>query len=299
MKNIYKLFFTTLLLFLINHINAQWTQSAFDSTRVQTLKYVNGSLFAYSQNVSSGQGFLYMSIDSGTTWQRADSATFAYIFVHDIDFDSAYSYYVMVANGQNGIYYSTDGLTWTQNSGNLWSGDGIIFIDDEDVLSSANGGVARTGNGGGTWTASNTGLPGPYYVHYITRIGDTLYLSNQGTPCYISGDYGQTWYSRSDSESYFINCFYAHQGVVYAGLYLNGIASYNQSLGYWQFDNQGLPLAYQGVYVSEETNAITDYNDTLFTGGDSIGVWMNNTATTNGWQDFSCGLPCWPIFINW
>jgi len=49
----------------------------------------------------------------------------------------------------------------------------------------------------------------------------------------------------------------------------------------WNYDTTGLP-------PSNNIWSFADAGDTLFTGGDSIGVWMNYNGT---WTDFSCGLP--------
>jgi hypothetical protein len=183
----------------------------------------------------------------------------------------------VVTGAQKGVFTSTDGNTWTQGP-TLWSGDGIAYINGKFVIALPASGVGISTNGGTAFNVSNTGLPGPYYVHFVTRIGDSLFLSNQGTPVYVSANQGATWVAHSDSLIYFANCYFKHKGLVYTGLYLNGVSRY---IGYWSHFSTGLPS-------SRNINAITDSGDSLFCSGDSIGVWMNVTGT---WQNFSCGLP--------
>ena len=272
--------FTTLLLSICISASsyAQWTQNALNGLNVFMMKPVNGSLFAYGKNLSTSAGKLYRSNDNGNTWQVIDSINFQFSIVHDIAYDSLHNVYALVCEAQQGVYTSPDGNTWT-NSGTFWSGDGITYINGQLVISLAASGVGISTNGGTVWNVSNSGLPGPFYVHTVTRIGDTLYLSNQGVPVYISTNYGASWTAYADSLIYFNNCYFQHQGIVYSGLYLNGVARHTN--GFWSSYNTGLP-------TTNHLWTLCDATDTLFCGGENIGVWMNSTGT---WQDFTCGLP--------
>lgn len=259
---------------LVSH--AQWSPMAIDSNDITLLKQVNGILFTYSYDINNPGGYLYQSTDQGNTWTIMDTTLFQYNRIYDMTYDSTHNLFEAIGNG---IYYSADGLHWV-HSPTPWFGDGITYIDSALVIASTDGGVAISTDSGIAFTPSNTGLFGPFYEHYVTRFNDTLYVSQQGTDVVmISTNGGANWVNYSDTLNFFVNTYFEHQGTVYGGLYFNGLVYHANNE--WNYDTTGLP-------PSNNIWSFADAGDTLFTGGDSIGVWMNYNGT---WTDFSCGLP--------
>ena len=279
-----KLYLYTIVIILSSlSVKAQWKEITFNNCNVTVLKKVNNVCFAYGIDNNSFQGKLYRSDNNGSTWKGADSVVFKFVYVRDITYDSAHSNFVICTNAQNGIFVSANGNTWTSTGIDL-SGDGITYINNQLVLTTANpdAGVCISTNGGYSFFSSNSGLVYPYYVHYVTRINNTLYLSMQGTnPCYISNNGGASWTPKSTNLTYFTNCFYKWNGKVYAGLYLGRVKKYNSGTGSWTGFNQGLTSTSNIWSLAGKT-------DSLFCGGDTIGVWVN---TNNVWTNFSSGLP--------
>jgi hypothetical protein len=281
MKNFYLNVIIILLTGFSSH--AQWTQRLFNNANVTVLKKVNNVCFAYGIDNSSLQGKLYRSDNNGNTWVAVDSVTFKFILIKDITYDSAHSNYVACTFAQNGIFISSDGNTWA-STGTDWDGDGIAYINSELVLttSNADAGVGISTNGGSLFFSSNNGLVYPYYAHYVTRINNTLYISMQGSsPCEVSTNSGASWAAQSNGLSNFTNCFFKFKNKLYCGTYLAGVKRYNTNTSTWINSKNGLPH-------TSNIWALASKGDSLFCGGDTIGVWMN---TNSVWSNFSSGLP--------
>ncbi len=281
MKKFY--LYMILLLLLCFSAQAQWTQALFNNANVTVLKKVNNVCFAYGIDNNTLQGKLYRSDNNGNKWTAIDSVTFKFIYIKDITYDSTHSNYVICTFAQNGIFVSADGNTWASTGIDV-SGDGITYINNQLVVTTANAdaGVVISTNGGYSFFSSNSGLVYPFYAHYVTRINNTLYISMQGSfPCEISINNGVSWTAQSNGLSNFVDCFFKLKNKIFCGTYLAGVKRYNSNTNTWVKFNNGLPS-------TSNIWAIAGKDDSLFCGGDTIGVWMN---TNNVWSNFSSGLP--------
>ena len=280
MKTFTRILLTIFLIACFSRSDGQWRQLAFGGKSVTLLQVTKSTFFAYTYE-GYYTGKLYKSINDGLSWQLADSSAMTDIPIYDVTFDSIYNRYVAITEAvAGGMFYSYNGIVWTEPQ-NGYTGDGIAYIDSQLVMANGVDGAAISTNGGILWGNSNLGLTGHIDMHNLTRLGDTLYMSNIDTitRCFISGDGGISWQPRTDSLSYYPNCYFEHQGITYTCLNRNGVSYYQD--GYWHTYDQGLPQT--GNYLT-----LAEQKDTLFAGGDSVGVWMNNTGI---WTDFSCGFP--------
>jgi len=277
---------TIILILCCFSSQAQWTQKLFNNANVTVLKRVNNVCFAYGID-NSFQGKLYRSDNNGGVWTAIDSVTFKFIYINDITYDSLHNKYVICTYAGNGIFTSVDGNTWASTGAN-WSGDAITYIGGRLVLSLATSpdlGIAVSTDAGNSFSPSNSGLVYPFYAHHVTRIDNSLYIYLQAfAPCYISTDVGTNWFPRSNGLSYAPNCFYKFANKVFTGTEGGHVYVYNINF----IDNQSWNRTDKGLPKTSNINALTSKRDTLFCGGDTIGVWMR---VDNLWTNFSSGLP--------
>ena len=125
----------------------------------------------------------------------------------------------MVGSNNNGLYYSTDGKTWTQS--NITSGrfDAIVYANDLWVVGSNSGYGLYYSTDGKTWTQSN--VTSGHLKNIVYANG--LWVAGCGIDkgLYYSTD-GKTWTHSNITSGNFKNIVYAN-GLWVVGSNNNGL----------------------------------------------------------------------------
>jgi hypothetical protein len=207
-----------------------------------------------------------------------------------------------------GILRSADnGLTWAGvNTGLQSIGFNSFFEPQFDPILSmttanntvlAGGmflGVARSTNGGNSWTYSNTGLPmftpqvAASEITVLTTVASTIYLGMNGVDqgefpgvgsLFMSTDAGATWtpaYQGLPAGSP-VAAIASHDGVLYAGLALrhSTLPPFRfQGLGVYRSTDNGSSWEPAGEALTNvSVRCLEVFNGTLYAGTDHLGVW--------------------------
>lgn len=181
------------------------------TTNFWGITYVNSMFIAYGASV------LVTSPD-GLSWtvRVAPSQTITCIAYN------AGTYVVGTGNATNGIYYSTDLLTWTQTAATTTGGvNALIYANSLFVAAIGNLSTLATSSDGITWTTRASGLTAGFrMVRYVNSV---FYAMGQGVS--TSSD-GITWTARLDLAATSGTIYdIAYSGSLYAVAGWNGANS--------------------------------------------------------------------------
>ncbi|MBU0483548.1 MAG: hypothetical protein KKB30_03435 [Proteobacteria bacterium] len=155
-----------------------------------------------SENLdNSGQG-IYVSLDSGQTWQTANDTTSAGVNGWAIAVSHADSKLVYVATSHDGVLRTDNGgTTWQMMNEGLPSGVSMLSIavhpdDDQNVFVGGEGGLYVSKDGGTLWQSIMSGLPAEAVVtNLVINEADPqqMYFTERASGIYqsLSGFRGQ------------------------------------------------------------------------------------------------------------
>ena len=212
-----------------------------------------GVLFAAVYGLDRG---VMRSQDGGLTWTDASTGLPNNILLRALLAHDG----VLLAGAWDGLFRSTDGLTWTQVPGvpnvqSLGVFDGALYAGLGD------GGVRRSIDGGLTWPSVSAGLPAGNGVTSFAVHDDALYAG-----VWIGGVYrfdGVAW-SRVGLPNGFVETLHATAGVLIA-------AEYNQVISVSTDGTTWAPFTagFGGEYVRH----LADDGTLLYAGTHGHGIW--------------------------
>ncbi|MCB2170938.1 MAG: hypothetical protein KQI78_25040 [Deltaproteobacteria bacterium] len=155
-----------------------------------------------SENLDNEGKGIYVSLDSGQTWQTANDATSASVNVWAIAVSHADSQVVYVATSHNGVIKTVNGgTTWQTVNEGLPTGVSMLSIavdpdDGQTVFVGGEGGLYVSKDGGTFWQSIVSGLPAEAVVtNLVINEADPrqMYLTERASGIYQSVDQGKTW----------------------------------------------------------------------------------------------------------
>jgi photosystem II stability/assembly factor-like uncharacterized protein len=178
------LFLLPFLLF-ITSINAQWSRSNGPySGHISTI--IENSAGLYASGIYSG---IYFSPDRGLNWIAVNNG----LTNHDVRCMVS-NHDTLFAGTSTGIFVSPDNaLTWTPSNTGMPASMHITSLstNNVEVFAGTFQGAFRSANNGANWTRVN--YDSTAWIHGITCIGNTLYLSDEFNGLHSSTDNGVTW----------------------------------------------------------------------------------------------------------
>lgn len=155
----------------------KWTTSATTGNTTQQARQMSRSGNILLNKLSTGT--LYArSIDGGVSWTEHNMPVNTYTIARSQDNNSGF--YVIETGGQNDIWFSSNGLNWSNTGNNAviqpyW--DTVVYHSDFDELIYANG----TGAIGRTIMSTNTRVPASIQNNYTTIPWKRLILGPVGS----------------------------------------------------------------------------------------------------------------------
>lgn len=198
---------------------------------------------------------LFKSTDGGNNFTQINTLPVSFPTVNSIVFDPV-TPSTMYLGTSSGVFKSTDsGATWiTQNNFNVAGTPGIrvLAIDPTAPLTiyagSFNNGIFKSINGGGVWTAMNTGMGGPSPTNINVIAIDPSNTSTIYTGHGSSGGINKTtnggtsWAPLTNGLPQFpvVNAMVVTSSAVYAAISSNGVLKSTNGGDNWTSANSGL-----------------------------------------------------------
>lgn len=282
---------------------------------------------AYPADGTHTDGYYYemvglVFVPTPTTWTQSN-ITGANASVYAVDYNDGL--YVVSMSG-NGLYYSTDGMTWTQ--GNIKDVTFCCFAYHDGLWlagGQGNGGIYYSTDGK-TWAQSNLKDPWVYNITYGNGIwvagtsGSGIYYSTDGktwTQSNITSRYvygvaygvdlwvatgfgdgliystdGKTWINSNNTSGVFESVAYGN-GIWVAGSYINDAIYYSTDGKNWNKSNitSGTTIYdfeyYDGLWVAASHNAKGLYYST------DGKTWTQSNITNITFANVVCSNGVW------
>lgn len=217
-------------------------------------------------------------------WQKINS-------IPDISANSIYiSGSRIYVGGGGGRFFISDngGSTWTEKNSNTVGSEAIAVKDNYIFIATGTSfqGVARSTDGGTTWSFTNTGLsPGSDWFNDLAFVGTRLFLATSNG-LYYTDNYGAAWtkasYAWINSN---IQALYSSGGILYVA------TSHPKEV--YSTSNQGATwtrLTDSGLTSSNFIKTISVIDNTIFLGHWGSGV-LSMPVGGGTWALNSAGLP--------
>lgn len=182
---------------LFNSTNSGSSWAAFDTN-------IPGAVIGVSINpagtstVALTDSGIYRTVNGGTTWTRQSNVQFYYYDESAISRSPVAPGTIYAVQCCSSVYRSTDdGVTWTYMGNSSNDGEGGVLADPLTantvyIYGSESPYVSISTDGGATFTAANTGLPGQVESLVATTDG-SLYANAIGSGIYKSTNQGGSW----------------------------------------------------------------------------------------------------------
>jgi len=195
-------------------------------------------------------GGVYKSMDGGDNWNACANTNLTNLNADTLAIDQSGTLY---AGTEGGIFKSADCGTWTTVNGGLTvdaATPPVTIAIDETTPATLyagldGGGVFKSENGGGTWTAAAT-QPGNARIKALAiKAGDStkIFAATYGGGVFNSTDSGVTWNPCADQPTNLnaVSLTIDATGRLYAGTEA-GVFVSNDNCASWNALNTGLPL---------------------------------------------------------
>ena len=234
---------------------ATWTKTT--STGLSSPSFVSAlavdptnSSVLYTANF----GTLSKSTNGGNSWTNVNTSPISFFSVATIVFDPV-TPSTMYIGASNGVFKSTDsGVTWiTQNNFSVPGTPNVrtLAIDPTTPLTiyagTTNNGLFKSTNGGGVWTAMNTGMGGPSPLNVNVIVIDpantaTLYTGHGFQGGINKSTNGATSWTPLTNQvpQGVVNAMVATSSAVYAAFDGSGIVKSTNGGTNWTIVNAGL-----------------------------------------------------------
>jgi photosystem II stability/assembly factor-like uncharacterized protein len=203
----------------------QWHRSnagLADSNVITMAMDSNGTMF------TSTEGGLFVSTNSGATWQPAGSGLTSEVYALDCSISER-----LYAATKTGVSFSKNsGKNWTACSNGLPNGAvlSITFLGNSLIAGTGASGIYCSTDSGASWCASNAGLTANS-VQFISVNAIKKVFACTKNGIYVSADNGATWgpvnqgLTYMDVRSMVFDCY----GYAYAATYGGGVFKTTES----------------------------------------------------------------------
>ena len=278
LKVIYFLFFTI-------NTYSQWIESPLPKTvDVWGLANKDTVIFAGTEIGSQQPGYVFRSVDFGTSWDILTSLPFAG------GWSFAFSDSILVAGSFGwGIYLSSDlGSTWAISDSGIASDENVhVVLKHKSYVFAATAdsgnGILRSSDNGYSWIEVNTGLPQFSSFISLASNGEDIYTTSIGE-VFRSTDDGMNWFSISNGLQNVSILSLATQGSkVYAGTFGSGVYFSNDRGENWTNISGGVPPLEIWSLVLADTSLFvaTNGSGVYLTQDDGVSwTWVSEGLTT-------------------
>lgn len=284
------------------NVNAQWTQTVYNSGPVYCLLPVGSDVFVgtgygggirklsndgttqtamntglvlngYSEVrsiIQSGSTLfasvgadVFKSTDNGATWVADSVGLPDLIAIWSMTSDGSTIY----AGTSNGVYFKTiSGASWTAGSTSGFIDKNIysLAVIGSDLIAGTGYGIYRSSDGGNTWTAKNTGLASPQAVKAFLVDGTKIYAANKNRFA-VSTNNGDNWTELFMFGSGNIS------DIVKTGTNIFIAEDYGWGVGLSQ--NEAAAVQQNTGLNYNKVNALAISGGYLYDGADGGGVW--------------------------
>ncbi|MEA5465826.1 YCF48-related protein [Leptothoe sp. PORK10 BA2] len=234
---------------------------------------------------------LFKSTDGGDHWQRLFQGLDNRVSFSTLSIDAQSGRVMAVATRGSGVYRSEDGgQAWRSTNQGLNSLDiALVYLSPSDanfmLAAGAEGNLARTVDGGKTWTQV---LDSKYVVSALAYGDDTLFAGEASGQLLRSDDQGKTWQPLVSVEGNVTaleaSVDYAKDAILYVGTESSGIFALNTATQAITALNQGLA----DLRIQDIQTVPGDPNQLILSSWDrGISISIDGGQT---WTDYPDGL---------
>jgi photosystem II stability/assembly factor-like uncharacterized protein len=214
-----------------------WTaaNSGIQRKSVGCLAGMGNNLYAGTNNNG-----IFMSTDFGVTWAQSNTGLL------DTNIISLFSTNIgLFAGTSTGVFYSTNGQSWTLANNGIPSTYPIYSFakSDSTIFGGTYGlGLYSTIDSGANWTSVGGGFPTNSFVYALISDTTTLFAGTS-IGVYKSTDGGNTWSPANTGfpSGMWAKSFAITPGYIFAGTYSSGVLLSSDSGNTWASVNNGLP----------------------------------------------------------
>ena len=251
-----------------------------------------GCLAVFGNNLFAGTNYngIFMSSDFGITWTQSNTGLL------DTNIISLFSTNIgLFAGTSTGVYYSTNGQSWTLANNGIPSTYPIysFAVSDSIVFGGTYGiGLYSTTDSGANWTSVGGGFPANTFVYALISDTTTLFAgTSDGVYKSING--GSSWSPANTGfpSGMWAKSFAIDSGYVFAGTYSSGILISSDSGNTWTQVNNGLPdlpLA-NGLPTNYPSMQAIIASGTNILAATNFGMYMTSTGGAS-WIESNNGI---------
>ena len=176
--------------------------------------------------VYTGNGFIFLSTDGGSTWSTNYASGFMY---GNIMYRCIYNNRLIGA--------------FSDQTSFLGSGWGIALSDDQGV----------------TWRWNNNGLPPKFdAADRLVKSGNDTYVGTDAAGVFKSTDFGDSWFSANNGiyAANTVGISFDNEGSIYAACWSNGIYKSTDKGQTWELKNVGFTTSYIYSIISDDNGIL-------------------------------------------
>jgi len=305
---------------------ANWQQTGSSAGNIVSLAIAPGNgqtIYATASANVSTTTFMLKSTNGGVSWNQVAGGLPLYTAIDSIAIDPANSQSIYTWAGGAGMYRSTDGgISWTDMNHGLSDTDvsaaqGTLVVDPahsqtiylgtstHDSTGTLGGGVYKSSDGAGSWSAVNSGLPSMNISSLAIDPSNsqTIYVGTgfSGGGVFKSSNGGDTWSAVNSglaleglrSPAMYVRSLAidpSNSQVIYAGT-VGGVYKSSNAGASWIAANNGLSWTAGGVTNSSVRSlAINQANSQIIYAGTSGGGVFVSSNGGGTWSVVNSGL---------
>ncbi|MGC4023192.1 MAG: hypothetical protein QM734_15235 [Cyclobacteriaceae bacterium] len=247
-----------------------WTKvSNLSVSPVRAVGVFNSNLIVSCDNIFEYCGSVLISSDNGSSWINGDQVSCSNSFATNGSIFYAATY--------NGIFKSTDGVTWEAINNGLSSLDqitgSVAAVGNIVFVGTYNSGILKSIDTGNTWTTANNGLS-EKRINSLVLSGDYLFAGTD-VGIFYSKDQGGSWTKLSNSAvNHKVLYLNANDGNIYASTANGFYISTDNGLNWNSAGPEGVQI-YSLAFLNNQIIAGT--NKGIFISGDAV-TWSGSVA---------------------
>jgi len=202
---------------IIATVSAQWTQTTLNKDGRSFL--IGGPIGGQFLLVGTNDFGLYLTTDSGVTWQERNGTGYPSLSSSDIYSLAINGATILAGNSSYHLSLSTN-LGTSRTSVSAITSDVYSLVNNDSIMYAGTSdlGIFKSIDNGVNWTAINNGLSSLTIIYDLYIRGTNIYAGTHGQGVYISNDSGATWIaSNTGLTSLFVYALGSNDTHMFAG----------------------------------------------------------------------------------